>query len=157
MTCRKNVHGQAVIPLWSAPAWPLVAGLCFGLVVGLAGAPVYSEETTTRSFVINFPLLPGASAQQEVVYSPSEAEFEQAFNRHLEWLRTDDPRGRVNPSDGPTMTTQTTWEAEHPFDYLLRLLTLGLFEFREGRTTEQTFTAAEYALYVFVEEGGSFP
>lgn len=105
------------------------------LFIVLLSSLSYAEEIVIRSVD-----LPGASADQEITYHPSLAEYERVRDEILARLRKREPSAMVNPSDGPWMRVETT--AKIGFSYY------GIGA-ASGKKKIRQITAAEEALYLF--------
>lgn len=106
-----------------------------GIFSTLITVNAYCEEIVIRS--IN---LPGASMQQEVMYSTDMRDYESVRDEILSRLKKGDLSARINPSDGPWMRVETT-------------AAIGL-EYKgigssSGRKEIRQISAAEEALYLF--------
>lgn len=98
----------------------------------------FAEETVTKR--IN---LPGASLEQEITYSTSEADYNATRDTILAKLKAGDASAAVNPRWGPWMRVKTT-------------ATIG-FEVKgvgasDGHAKLRQISAAEEALYTFEQK-----
>jgi hypothetical protein len=94
-----------------------------------------AEQTVVRSIA-----LPGASMDQEVTYSTSQADYESTKNSILKRLQNGDKTAFVNPSDGPWMRVETTAKIG------LEIKGIGV---AQGRKNLRQITAAEEALFLY--------
>lgn len=92
--------------------------------------------------------LPGAEADQVVIFHPSKDEYNAAREKRLRLLEEKDPTGCVNPQDGPWMQVQTT--AKIGFS----IKGVGVLE---GKTHVRQVSAAEEALFMYEKSSGLTP
>jgi hypothetical protein len=101
---------------------------------------VMADETVNRTIT-----LPGAEADQAVIFHPSEKEYNSAREQRLRLLEAKDPSGCVNSQDGPWMQVQTT--AKIGFS----IKGVGVLE---GKTHVRQVSAAEEALFLYEKRTG---
>lgn len=99
-----------------------------------------ADETLVRTLT-----LPGAEADQTVVFHPSETEYNAARETRLRLLEAKDPSGCVNPQDGPWVQVETT--AKIGFS----IKGVGVLE---GRTHLRQVSAADEALFLYEKRSG---